>query len=284
MNKRYDLLFNIGAVKCKLISVQPQLNFQDGYASYYVHNHSYFELHYIEDAPCKLYSNHNCTEIEPGHVLIIPPRLYHRMAYDLKTSTHMSMTFDISTPDTNYTSNDLLFYKSFPENSATILYANEDLKEILVKLKALSQNSEKEYLTREKMRVLCNSLFIELFELLCSNKTVETSTSKISDEDIIDSFFAFEFMSNSANKDLADKLHVSTRQLHRMIKKKYNLNYRQKLNEIRLEIATNFLLNTDKSITEISELLGYSSGANFTTFIKKSTGLTPTQIRKNPIN
>ena len=58
------------------------------------------------------------------------------------------------------------------------------------------------------------------------------------------------------------------------------MNYRQKLCEIRMEIATNMLRNTDKTIAEIAEILGYSSSANFSTFIKNYSGKTPSQIRR----
>ena len=75
-------------------------------------------------------------------------------------------------------------------------------------------------------------------------------------------------------------LHVSPRQLHRIIKKSYGKSYREKLSEIRVEIATSFLSGSDKSIAEISELLGYSTPANFSTFIKNATGKTPSEIRK----
>lgn len=40
------------------------------------------------------------------------------------------------------------------------------------------------------------------------------------------------------------------------------------------------LLTTEKSVAEISEMVGYSSPANFSTFIKNVTGKTPSAIRR----
>ena len=37
---------------------------------------------------------------------------------------------------------------------------------------------------------------------------------------------------------------------------------------------------TEKSVAEISEMVGYSSPANFSTFIKNVTGKTPSAIRR----
>ena len=50
--------------------------------------------------------------------------------------------------------------------------------------------------------------------------------------------------------------------------------------ETRIQIAVDLLRNTDMSINKISEILGYSCSANFSAFIKRNTGKTPTQIRK----
>ena len=86
-------------------------------------------------------------------------------------------------------------------------------------------------------------------------------------------------MHNDAMARMADALHISTRQLHRTITKHYGINYRQKLSEIRLKIATDMLCNTDMPIHRISEVLGYSNSANFSAFIKRCTNKTPSQLR-----
>lgn len=56
-------------------------------------------------------------------------------------------------------------------------------------------------------------------------------------------------------------------------------------NEYRLKAisrrGTGYLITTDKSVEEISSLLGMSSAAHFRRVLKKYTGLTPREIRKN---
>ena len=46
------------------------------------------------------------------------------------------------------------------------------------------------------------------------------------------------------------------------------------------EVSMDLLLTTEKSVAEISEMVGYSSPANFSTFIKNVTGKTPSAIRR----
>jgi len=85
---------------------------------------------------------------------------------------------------------------------------------------------------------------------------------------------------NNGEALLAKRLNVSTRQLNRILKQSYGMNYREKLKEARLKLALEQLCHTDNSISQIAQQLGYSSAANFNTFIKNVTGKTPTQLRK----
>ena len=51
--------------------------------------------------------------------------------------------------------------------------------------------------------------------------------------------------------------------------------------EIRLEVACDLLLHSEKTVQEISEAVGYSTPSNFTAFFKNATGSTPTQYRRS---
>ena len=138
-------------------------------------------------------------------------------------------------------------------------------------------------MAREKLRALSQFLVLELFDVLASTESVNlpTSTPAPAPQDfVIDEFFGNSFHLNNGGPLLAQQLNVSTRQLSRIIKQSYGINYRDKLKEIRLEIALDFLSHPDQSIAQIAQLLGYSSSANFSAFIKKCTGKTPSQLRK----
>ena len=156
------------------------------------------------------------------------------------------------------------------------------MKMVMEQLSALRSDYDGAYIRQEKMRTYSALFLLELFELLTMQhpqmqvNTIET----IPQEYEIDEFFSNHFSSNRSNAQLAKQLNVSQRQLYRILKKSYGVNYREKLSEIRVEIAKDYLYNSDKSIGQIAELLGYSSGANFSTFVRKATGKTPSQIRK----
>ena len=157
----------------------------------------------------------------------------------------------------------------------------------LAQLRTLSREMAPTYLHLEKIRSLCSLLLLELHDTL-TQQELEThaaaSLGPLPQDYAIDAFFAYHYNRNNGSPVLARKLNVSPRQLNRIIKKTYGLNYREKLQEIRLEIATDFLTTSNKRVSEIAELLGYSSSANFSSFIKNATGKTPTQIRREARN
>ena len=133
------------------------------------------------------------------------------------------------------------------------------------------------------MRALAALFFLGLFQKLTDQRPQPTlePTDSISQRDfLIDEFFNLHFGLNDGNERLAKLLCISPRQLDRILRKSYGMSYREKLTEIRIEVSMDLLLTTEKSVAEISEMVGYSSPANFSTFIKNVTGKTPSAIRR----
>lgn len=90
---------------------------------------------------------------------------------------------------------------------------------------------------------------------------------------------------NNSNLELqfvADELHVSVRQLSRIIQKQYGCTYREKLLELRMIHAAR-LLSTELSITEISYEVGYSSLSAFHAAFSKYYGMAAAQYRKEKL-
>ena len=81
--------------------------------------------------------------------------------------------------------------------------------------------------------------------------------------------------------ELADQLSLSERQTQRLLKTLFGKSFSQKKTEACMAEAVHYLLQTDKSITDISEALGFSSMEHFSTAFKKQMGKTPSQYRKD---
>ncbi|MBW1892402.1 MAG: AraC family transcriptional regulator [Deltaproteobacteria bacterium] len=78
---------------------------------------------------------------------------------------------------------------------------------------------------------------------------------------------------------LARSMGLSTRSLHRCLQKE-NVTYRYILNDIRKNLAAQYLKRPTLSIIEVAFQLGYSDSSNFTRAFKRWFGISPREYRK----
>jgi AraC-like DNA-binding protein len=211
--------------------------------------------------------------------------VYHYVTAVSEDACRMTLSVDMLYSEENgYGAHDVQFYRGFPrEHLLCVAIGGTSVQEDLEKICSLTRTFDRSYLSVEKLRALSSLLLVDLFALLSEDEKTDMITDipiRSVQEFTIDTFLGSHFMRNDSSAELARELNVSQRQLHRIMKKAYGMNYREKLKQIRIEIATDFLINTDKTIEQIAEILGYSTAANFSAFVKRESGKTPSQIRK----
>ena len=82
----------------------------------------------------------------------------------------------------------------------------------------------------------------------------------------------------SADLDVARSLHMSRRTLQRKLAEA-DVTYQQLVDDTRRDLALRYLEDSQKSITEITFLLGLSGQSAFTRAFRRWTGVTPTEYR-----
>ncbi|WP_207655776.1 AraC family transcriptional regulator [Vallitalea okinawensis] len=85
-------------------------------------------------------------------------------------------------------------------------------------------------------------------------------------------------------KDIATFMYLSDKQVSRIIKKETGISTKQYINKIKLKRAKELLKNSDQSIKEISEMLGFSSEYYFNQFFKREEGYPPGVFRINTVD
>ncbi|SEK34289.1 transcriptional regulator, AraC family [Colwellia chukchiensis] len=80
-------------------------------------------------------------------------------------------------------------------------------------------------------------------------------------------------------ENIAQQLQLPVHTFHRELKKS-NLSYRHIVNEVRMELAKDYLDKTKIPLQEISYILGYEHAANFYRAFKNWHGYTPTDYRQ----
>ncbi len=80
-------------------------------------------------------------------------------------------------------------------------------------------------------------------------------------------------------QQIADSLHVSNRTLQRRLKEE-GTSFKDLLQDTRMNLARNYLLQPTRSIVETSYLLGFSEPSTFSRAFKRWTGQAPTEFRQ----
>lgn len=81
-------------------------------------------------------------------------------------------------------------------------------------------------------------------------------------------------------KDISTHVHMSNSHMCTMFKKETSVTINQYLTDFRLERAKYYLKNTEYSIVEISQQVGYNDGSYFGRIFRKNLGLTPVEYRE----
>lgn len=82
-------------------------------------------------------------------------------------------------------------------------------------------------------------------------------------------------------QELSDVFHFQEDYFNRLIKNKTGLTYSAYVQQIRLNKAEHLLQNTDKTVEEITEIVGYHNRGFFYKLFQKKYGMTPAEFRKN---
>lgn len=82
-------------------------------------------------------------------------------------------------------------------------------------------------------------------------------------------------------ESLCDQFHYQADYYNRLIKKNTGLTYSEYVHQFRMEKAKNLLVNTDMTVREIMQYLGYQSHAYFYKSFQKETGMTPIEYRNH---
>jgi len=122
----------------------------------------------------------------------------------------------------------------------------------------------------ENSRILCSSTF---------NKQDDSSESRRIQKVI--KYLNSNYQKEIRLLDVANYVNMSEVSFSRFMKKRTGKNYIDYLNDLRLGIASRILIDTSKTIAEISFECGYNNLSNFNRIFKKRKGLTPKEFREN---
>jgi AraC family transcriptional activator of pobA len=137
----------------------------------------------------------------------------------------------------------------------------------------------------EKNFLLCNLILILLLRVreIYRTRVKELNKNNSRSEQLANGFKLLvekHFIENRSVNDYAAILHITPKHLSEVVSKTLGRPPLQIIHDILLLEAKVQLRATDKSVSEIAYLLKFDDPSHFTHFVKKRTGLSPQELRK----
>jgi len=86
-------------------------------------------------------------------------------------------------------------------------------------------------------------------------------------------------INNITLEELSQKMYLNKKQINRIVKKRYNMTFKQKQIRFRIENAKKHLAETTLSVDQIAVLVGYTNLTSFYKAFRKLVGVTPKTYR-----
>lgn len=234
-----------------------------------VHSHSQYELLAFHDGITYIQMDSHTQLMEGGQCCLLRPRTYHLRRCSGDTTKFC--TLFIQGPETSP-----LAALKVPCRK---LNCGQD---VLAWFSVL----EKELLSRDigtdnNIEALVSLILVAVLRELDGqqNQIVDQQSVLARYEDSIDDFFSLHYAEEIHIGDLAEQIGITPRHLARIMQHSYGCTFRQRLLEIRLYHAREYLTTTQLPISQIAIRCGFTAESAFSAAFRKSVGCTPTQYR-----
>ena len=269
---------------CFVILNRTKTNF-----TYPVHIHPEYELNFIENAKgARRIVGDSIEEIDDLELCLIGnEKLEHgwidnvcssETIHEITIQFHHNLFLESMLNKRQFHSLSVMF-----ENAKKgIAFSRPTIENVKDKIVALVDNSNgfcsvmdlinilHELSVDENPRILCNSTFTD-------NK--DSSDSRRVQKVI--SYLQANYQKEIHLSDVANYIGMSDASFSRFMKKRTGRNFIEYFNDLRLGIATRNLVNSSKSIAEISFECGFNNLSNFNRIFKKRKGTTPKEFRED---
>jgi len=249
------------------------------------HNHSWHEIHIVEKGEKTINVDKKEYVTRKNELFYIPPHLYH--------------TTIITKPDTlcyaiglEFVKNNIKHAKNFYDLFSQVIFSDGCLKvkncySLVNSIRNVFSCSEKDSIMFQNRLNTTLSMFVfnlyDKFESLRSKNSSEKKCFNLyrdfdNKKQILD--FVLNHPENNITLSmLSQKMYIDKKQINHIMKKNYNMTFKQKEIQMRIENAKRYLVESEMPIDKIAMLVGYSNITSFYKAFSKSEGCTPAEYR-----
>ena len=216
-----------------------------------------YKLHTYVSNTLVLNEDGSIAEVEKFSIVIFNPNLVPPLADFFSTTSPVCPVIRHDTPGT------------------------DELQDIMHSLWHVSTIKKRHDLNREEITLIRSGLLLAICQLIFKKiELVESVSSSTPLAKSITNYCIANYHENITLESIAKELGISKFYVSRIFTQKMNVKFNDYINSLRVIEACNYLRNTQKSVNEISELVGFSTQRTFNRAFTKQFGLSPSDYRK----
>lgn len=248
------------------------------------HRHSSYELHYIKKGSGTVGFNDTDYNLVPGDLFLIAPFTTHHQLLDEKKMIEYSLRFDVKQLCTH--SNNPTIEEETRQIMSLLLSSCDKIIHNQFSIETLFEKAFIEAYQKKpgyylKVKQAIAEIIIDTARLSFKEstqlKSYEFPSRSIEGRQIesITEFIKDNLAGHITNELLATHVHISERQLHRLIKKHIGISPHQFVTQLRISHVKNLIDKNLYSLKTISEMTGFSSEFHLSSAFKKYETITP---------
>lgn len=246
-----------------------------------LHIHDECEISLILQKGISYILNDRKYELNEGDIIFINEKIPHSaivnkgtecLIIQFRINSYMKNVHEILYQYINNASKDAAYFKSGTEECKKL---KECLYNIITETN-LKSNAFEDFIIAEIYKMIAILYRYEIIKNPEQFFAIESIERLIPVFDYIHN----NYSENISLEKMSKLINVDKSHFCRLFKKTVNTTLLNYINFVRISYSEKLLLTTDLGITEISEIVGFASGAYFTKIFKRIKGCTPMQYRK----
>jgi len=248
------------------------------------HKHSTFEIHMVAKGSSIVKLDDREFIVKEGQFYVTKPHEYHEqlnnngieyMEYSINYSIHLSPSDDKEAQ---------FLYGQLKKSKCKPYMDNKTVRELFEKSLSSAYYEKFGFYSQIKHYILL--ILIAIVQIMSEEEYENYNIPfKRKKDDYrfsqITQYIQDNINSQIRTKDIAKYVHLSDKQISRIIKVKTGLSTKQYINQLRMEKAKKLLKHAEYSVKQIAEMLGFSSEYYFNKFFKREEGFPPGKYRNN---
>lgn len=244
--------------------------------------HNFYEFYYVINGKMVVTIDEKRFYLEEGEYIVVPPMLFHSMEPDNSYAIGTAICFGATGYVDNVFDGKLSpFGKQLVTNIINIYAKNCNETEFRPRLIS-NQNNNKDFAYEQSLLVNIEHLMLLILQEFKNQETISperTRPQNLLSNEILE-YLEKNFTENPTLADISKYCNYSIPHICRVFKHQFGESIVSYMNKLKIDEACKMIEKNDRTLREISEILGFDNIAYFTRIFKQLTGSTPANYRK----